>query len=56
MKYDARACQLNMDTGADRIRSDKGGRFYMSEKSKGVQRRIRPIFIVQDALHDSPVG
>lgn len=25
MKYDARACQLNMDTGADRIRSDKRG-------------------------------
>ena len=28
----------------------------MSEKAKDVQRRIRPVFIVQDALHDSPVG
>ena len=26
-KYDAEICQLNMDTGADRIRSDKGGAF-----------------------------
>ena len=25
-------------------------------KTKGVQWRMRPIFIVQDALHDSPVG
>ena len=24
--------------------------------TKGVQWRMRPIFIVQDALHDSPVG
>ena len=32
------------------------GAFLYVGKSKGVQRRIRPIFIVQDALHDSPAG
>ena len=34
MKYDARACQLNMDTGADRIRSDKGGVFICRKNRK----------------------
>ena len=32
------------------------GAFLYVRKTKDVQRRMRPIFIVQDALHDSPVG
>ena len=34
MKYDARACQLNMDTDADRIRSDKGGSVFICRKNR----------------------
>ena len=32
------------------------GVFLYVGKTKGVQWRMRPIFIVQNALHDSPVG
>lgn len=32
------------------------GLFLYVGKTKDVQRRIRPVFIVQDALHDSSVG
>ena len=34
MKYDARACQLNMDTDADRILSDKRGVFYVEKTER----------------------
>ena len=55
MKYDARACKFNMDTGCVELLLRDGAFLYIG-KTKGVQWRTRPIFIVQDALHDSPVG
>lgn len=42
MKYDESVCKFNMDTGCVELLLRDG--------------RMRPIFIVQDALHDSPVG
>ncbi len=55
MKYDARACQFNMDTGCVELLLRDGAFLYVG-KTKDVQRTMRPIFTVQDALHDSPVG
>lgn len=55
MKYDARAYHFNMDTDCVELLLRDGAFLYV-RKTKDVQRRIRPVFIVQDALHDSPVG
>ena len=55
MKYNESICKFNMDTGCVELLLRDGAFLYVG-KTKDVQRRMRPIFIVQDALHDSPVG
>ena len=55
MKYDERACKFNMDTGCVELLLRDGVLLYVG-KTKDVQRRMRPIFIVQDVLHGSPAG
>ena len=55
MKYDARTCKFNTDTGCVELLLRDRAFLYVG-KTKDVQRTMRPIFIVQDALHDSPVG
>ena len=55
MKYDESVFKFNMDTGCVELLLRDGAFLYVG-KTKDVQRRMRPFFIVQDALHDSPVG